>query len=117
EIVVVGSADPIGLARLARGLVELTEVTGARTFTVVVNRMRASLGWSEREVAAMVSGFADIASLHFLPEDRAATDRALVAGRTLTETGDSTLGRGIADVVDGLRPGVGRQRQGLRRRR
>src|SRR3546814_9143783 len=41
-LVVVGAADPVGLARLARGLVELREVTGDRAVHVVVNRMRGS---------------------------------------------------------------------------
>ncbi|NYG60325.1 MinD-like ATPase involved in chromosome partitioning or flagellar assembly [Nocardioides daedukensis] len=117
ELVVVGAADPVGLARLARGLVELREVTGDRAVHVVVNRMRGSLGWSEKDVAAMVSGFADIASLYFLPDDRAAADRALVAGRTLAETGDSPLARALAQVVDALHPTSARARKGLLRGR
>jgi len=55
----------------------------------------------------MVAGFARISGLHFLPEDRATVDRALVAGRTLTEIGDSPLGRAVAAVVDALVPGSG----------
>ena len=47
EIVVVGSADPVGLSRLARGLVELRERTAGAPVRVVVNRMRPTLGWSE----------------------------------------------------------------------
>ena len=39
EVVVVGSAEPTGLARLARTLVELRDVTTAPQ-RVVVNRMR-----------------------------------------------------------------------------
>lgn len=116
-LVVVGSADPVGLARLARGLVELGEVSGDRGVHVVVNRMRSSLGWSEKEVAAMVSGFADLSGLHFLPEDRATADRALVAGQTLAEVGDSALARGIAGLVDALYPGTGKVRRGFRKRR
>lgn len=104
DVVVVGAADPVGLSRLARGLVELREVTGGRAVHVVVNRMRSSLGWSEDEVAHMVQGFAPLLSLGFLPEDRAATDRALAGGRTLQETGDSSLAHGVAAIVDGLRP-------------
>lgn len=107
EVVVVGNADPVGLSRLARGLVDLREVTGGAPVRVVVNRMRPSLGWSEKDVAGMVTGFARIAGLHFLPEDRATVDRALVAGRTLTEIGDSPLGRAVAAVVDALAPGSG----------
>ena len=105
EVVVVGSADPVGLSRLARGLVDLREVTGGAPVRVVVNRMRPSLGWSEKEVAGMVSGFGRLSGLHFLPEDRATTDRALVAGRTLPEVGDSPLARAVASVVDALLPG------------
>ena len=105
EVVVVGSADPVGLSRLARGLVDLREVTGGAPVRVVVNRMRPSLGWSEKEVAGMVSGFGRLSGLHFLPEDRATTDRALVAGRTLPEVGDSPLARSVASVVDALLPG------------
>nr|WP_281380976.1 hypothetical protein [Nocardioides panaciterrulae] len=102
EVVVVGSADPVGLSRLARGLVDLRELTGP--VRVVVNRMRPTLGWSEKELAGMVSGFGRVHDLHFLPEDRAAVDRALVAGRTLLEVGDSPLARAVAAVVDALVP-------------
>ena len=86
EVVVVGNADPVGLSRLARGLVELRESHPTTPTRVVVNRMRPTLGWSERDVAQMVAGFATPVGLHFLPEDRAAVDRALVTGRTLLET-------------------------------
>jgi MinD-like ATPase involved in chromosome partitioning or flagellar assembly len=110
EVVVVGSADPVGLSRLARGLVDLREVLAGAPVRVVVNRMRASLGWSEKDVAGMVEGFARLEGLHFLPDDRPTVDRALVAGRTLAEAGDSPLRRAVADVVDALAPGsVGRR--------
>ncbi len=48
--------------------------------------MRPTLGWTERDVTQMVSDFARPVGLHFLPEDRATVDRALVTGRTLLET-------------------------------
>jgi hypothetical protein len=51
-----------------------------------------------------VAGFARIAGLHFLPEDQATTDRALVAGRTLPEVGDSQLSRAVARLADALAP-------------
>ena len=100
EVVVVGSADPVGLSRLARGLVELRE--RGRDAHVVVNRMRPSLGWSERDIAGMVAGFARPAGLHFLPDDQPTVDRALVAGRTLSELGDSPLARAVGKLADGL---------------
>ena len=106
DVVVVGNADPVGLSRLARALVELRELTGGVPVRVVVNRMRPTLGWSEKDIAGMVEGFTRLAGLHFLPDDRATVDRALVAGRTLAEAGDSPLGRAVAGLVDALAPGT-----------
>jgi MinD-like ATPase involved in chromosome partitioning or flagellar assembly len=117
DVVVVGNADPVGLSRLARALVELRELTGGAPVRVVVNRMRPTLGWSEKDIAGMVEGFSRLAGLHFLPDDRATVDRALVAGRTLPEAGDSPLGRAVAGLVDALAPGtaLGSSRPGPRR--
>lgn len=124
EILVVGSADPVGLARLARGLVELRETVPTATTRAVVNRVRGSLGWGEKEVRAMVEGFVTPASTHFLPDDPVAADRALVAGRPLVETGESALRRALSGVVDAIDGGAvaasgarGRRRGLLRRRR
>lgn len=103
-VVVVGSADPVGLSRLARGLTELREVTEGRPVHVVVNRWRSRLGWAEADVANLVAGFANLAGLHFVPEDRDAADRALLAGRTLAELGDSPLRRAMSGLVDSLFP-------------
>ena len=102
DVVVVGSADPVGLSRLARGLVELAEVTGRTDPHVVVNRMRPTLGWAEADIAGMLRGAARVESISFLPDDRAAVDRALVAGRSLVEIGDSSVGRAVAGVVGSL---------------
>jgi MinD-like ATPase involved in chromosome partitioning or flagellar assembly len=99
EVVVVGSAEPTGLARLARTLVELREATAAPQ-RVVVNRMRDSLGWSRRDITGMVEGYVRPLGVHFLPEDRETTDRALVNGRSVVELGDSALRRGLEEVHD-----------------
>ena len=61
EVVVVGAADPVGLARLARALVDLRDRVGGAPVRVVVNRMRGSIGWSEKEIAGMVEGFSRVA--------------------------------------------------------
>lgn len=102
EIVVVGAADPVGLARLARGLAELRERVPGTPVRVVVNRMRSSLGWSERDVAGMVGGLVRHVGLHFVPDDRVTVDRALVTGQTLRAQGDAPVVRALAAVVDGL---------------
>lgn len=123
ELLVVGSADPVGLSRLARGLVELREVSPAATPRIVVNRVRSSLGWGEHEVRAMVEGFVTPASMHFLPDDQAAADRALMAGRALADLGESSLSSALARVADTLEqdaskvPDAAAGRGWLRRRR
>jgi hypothetical protein len=83
---------------------------------VVVNRMRSGLGWSEREVAGMVEGFARLAGVHFLPDDRAAADRALATGASITDAGDTELARALTGLADALLPtGVPRRRRAERR--
>jgi MinD-like ATPase involved in chromosome partitioning or flagellar assembly len=104
RLVVVGSADPVGLTRLVRGLHELTDLSPDAAPLVVVNRMRTSLGWSERDIVAAVCGIRPGATVRFLPDDRAAVDRALAAGRSLVECGDSPLSRALADVADVVQP-------------
>jgi MinD-like ATPase involved in chromosome partitioning or flagellar assembly len=101
HLVVVGTAEPTGLARLARTLVEIRDATSAPV-TVVVNRMRDSLGWSRRDIVGMVEGYVRPAGVHFLPEDRPTTDRALVAGKSVIELGDSALRRALAEVHDAV---------------
>lgn len=104
DLVVVGSADPVGLTRLVRGLRDLADVRPAGADVVVVNRMRSSLGWSTREVGDLVAQVVPHARLAFLPDDRTAVDRALVSGRTLVETADSPLRRAMAELAAGLLP-------------
>jgi len=102
EVVLVGSADPVGLARLARALTDLHEQVPDPRVRVVVNRMRPTLGWREADVMTMLAGFGAHLDVHFLPDDQAAVDRALVAGRLLVESGDGALTRAIARVLDAM---------------
>ncbi len=101
-IVVVGSAEPAGLTRLARSLVALTEVVPEPPAVVVVNRMRDSLGWRGSDVTAMIEGFAPGVPVRFWPEERAVLDRAMISGRSLAELGEHPLracARDLADLV------------------
>jgi MinD-like ATPase involved in chromosome partitioning or flagellar assembly len=118
EVVVVGAADPVGLARLARGLVELRDVVPGVRPRVVVNRTRPSLGWSDREIRGMVEGFVTPLDVHFVPDDRAAADRALMAGQSLAESGDSPLRVAVAALAASLvgRSAVPRGRRSRRLR-
>lgn len=117
ELLVIGSADPVGLGRLARGLVDLGERLPGAAVRVVVNRMRPGLGWNESDIAGMVTGLVRPVGLHFLPEDRAAVDKALVLGRTLTEAApESPLAKAIAAVVGQMLPDGSADPDPLRRR-
>jgi MinD-like ATPase involved in chromosome partitioning or flagellar assembly len=118
DVVVVGSADPVGLTRLVRGLHDLADVAQVPAPLVVVNRLRGSLGWSERDIVAAVSGIRPGAQVRFLPDDRAGADRALSAGRSLVESGDSPLRRAVAGLAEVLAPRdavAAGSRRGLRR--
>jgi MinD-like ATPase involved in chromosome partitioning or flagellar assembly len=105
DLVVVGTADPVGLSRLARGLSELGETTGGRPVHVVLNRWRSRLGLDEAEVRRLLSGYGDLLALHVVPEDGLAADRALVTGRTFAEGATSPLARSFVPLVDLLFPG------------
>ncbi len=104
EIVVVGSADPVGLTRLVRGLVDLRDLELHTPVRVVVNRMRPTLGWSAPEVVAMVEGYVRPRGVHLVPESRDRLDRAVAAGRSLVELGDSVVRRAFAEVARGCFP-------------
>ncbi|MFL6156612.1 MAG: hypothetical protein ACJ72D_10990, partial [Marmoricola sp.] len=102
EVVVVGQADPVGLARLARGLVELDELCGPVPVRVVVNRMRPSLGWAPGAVADLVATYAPTGRpvpVHLVVDDPAALDRCLVGGLSLVEAGSSAARKGWAEVA------------------
>ena len=103
SVLVVGAADPVGLTRLAHALMELREATGGVEARVVVNRTRPTLGWSEREMAEVVGRLVPVHSLHFLPDDQTASDRALVAGEPVGQR-PSALATALEEVLDAVRP-------------
>jgi len=116
EVLVVGTADPIGLSRLARGLVDLREQRPCAPVRVVVNRMRPTLGWSERDITGMVEGFARLAGVHFLPDDREAADRALTTGTSVVEAGESELAKGLTALTEAVVPPPAPRRRRERRK-
>lgn len=91
HVVVVGKADPVGLSRLVRGLHDLADLRGG-TFrpTVVVNMMRPTLGWKERDIESTLRRLTGLAPATFLPFDQAALDAALMTGRTPRATSPSS---------------------------
>lgn len=84
--VVVGGCDPVSLQRLVRGLQELGTVRAPEPI-VVVNRVRSGPVGSqpERLVADALERFAGVVQVHTIPDDPAAFDAAMLAGRALAE--------------------------------
>lgn len=87
-VVCVSGADSLGLQRTLRALADLRDAVPTTEPRVVVNRFRTSVvpGNAREEITAALRRFGDLEPMTFLPDDPAATDAALAAGRTLAET-------------------------------
>ncbi len=102
-VIVVGAADPVGLSRLVRALGELRDVVPHCSPVVVVNRMRAGLGWSREDIVATLARAVGSSSVVFMPDDQAAVDAAVVHGRTLGEAApNSKLTRALRSLAHDL---------------
>ena len=118
-IIAVGAADPIGLQRLIRGLVELRDGEFQAPVWVVLNRVRDSVvpGNPEIELTAALQRFSGRSPAAFLPYDRVALDVAMANGKTLAEARPkSHLRQRMAELAAAL-AGVAAGRQTRRRRR
>ncbi|HEY5247607.1 MAG TPA: hypothetical protein VIJ15_04025, partial [Dermatophilaceae bacterium] len=120
QVLAVGAGDPIGLQRLVRGLQELGTVASPSP-TVVVNRVRASAVGPrpERRIREVLTRFAGIDDLRFIPDDPATLDDALLTGQLLAESAPGSAVRqsllALASEICGVPgPQVGRRRGGLR---
>jgi MinD-like ATPase involved in chromosome partitioning or flagellar assembly len=101
ELLVVGSADPVGLQRLVRAVQDLAAVPSPVP-RVVVNRVRASAVGSrpERRIDEALGRFAGLQDITYLPWDQASLDGAMFAGRSLAEFAPhSDLRRAIASLT------------------
>ncbi|MEU4603021.1 hypothetical protein AB0F43_08590 [Kribbella sp. NPDC023972] len=92
EVIVVGTADPVGLTRLIRALHELRAVVPSASMRVVVNRIRpGSLGSSPADAIAEALGrYAGVDAAALLPFDQNAVDAAMSHGRSLAESAKSS---------------------------
>lgn len=97
-VLVVGRADPVGLSRLVRAVHDVSDVSEVEP-VVVVNLMRSSLGWSEREVAGTLARLTGVDRVTFVPADTAALDLAVMRGRLPREVAPSS---GFVSAVDDL---------------
>ena len=104
-VVAVGSADPVGLQRLVRGLAELKEALPGVAPRVVVNRLRPSAvpGDAASEIRSALQRYAGVDDVSLIPLDVAGVDAALAAGRSLTEAASTSPARlALADLAAGL---------------
>ena len=121
-VLAVGTADPVGLQRLVRGLGELKEAVPGVEPVVVVNRLRATAvpGDPEAEVRAALSRYAGVEQVRFVPLDVPGVDAAVAAGRTLAEAARASPVRtaltALAAELAGVRPAPPRRRLSLSRR-
>ena len=119
-VLAVGTADPVGLQRLVRGLAELKDAVPGVQPTVVVNRLRATAvpGDAEAEVRGALSRYAGVEHVWCLPHDVAGIDAAVAAGRTLAEAAPSSPARQALQALAASLVGAkapGRRRRLLRR--
>jgi Mrp family chromosome partitioning ATPase len=120
-VLAVGSADPVGLVRLVNGLGELSEAVPGTARRVLVTRLRESL-LGRRGAASVADALhvhAGVEQVWCVPDDRAAYDAALRAGRTLADVAPSsparTVLRGVAaELVRDLGAGETHGAGGLR---
>jgi MinD-like ATPase involved in chromosome partitioning or flagellar assembly len=113
-VVVVGSADPVGMIRLLQALEDLRDLALASTVHVVVNRVRRStVGLNaRRQVADLVSEHAGARPYAFIPYDRDACDSAAAAARPIAEVSPASpartalqdLAARLVDMDAGVRP-------------
>ncbi|HEU4491232.1 MAG TPA: hypothetical protein VFR74_10200 [Jiangellales bacterium] len=118
-VVVVGSADPVGLQRLVRGLGTLREVVPRAETRVVVNRVRRSVVGPEpgRQVRDALERYAGVQRAVLVPEDRSALDEALLTGRTLRESTPSSPALAALSALAAELVGHGEPVRGRRHRR
>ena len=85
-VVALGSADPVGLQRLLRGLPEARTHVGG-DLHVVVNRTRRGhrRGFGQQPVVDLIARHTGLVPALCLPEDREACDLAMASGRSLVE--------------------------------
>lgn len=101
ELLLVGSADPVGLQRMVRAVQAVGQVPSPSP-RPVVNRLRASSIGPDprRRVEESLARFAGLDAVAFLPDDPASTDAALLSGRTLAECApESELRHAVAEVA------------------
>lgn len=93
-LLAVGTADPVGLQRLVRGLQDLAELSSRRPIVVVTRVRGSAVGpGPQRRVREALERYAGVVDAVLIPDDVPALDAALLAGRTLSEAAPSSAAR------------------------
>ena len=101
-VLAVGTADPLGLQRLVRGISDLRDVVPGADVRIVVNRLRSSVVGADPEgqVRRALERYAGVLDPVFVPDDRAGFDAAVLRGQTLAEVAPRSVARqAIAALV------------------
>ncbi|MDO8120011.1 hypothetical protein Q6346_01625 [Isoptericola sp. b490] len=109
-VIAVGAADPIGLQRLVRGLMELDDLDLAAERIVAVSKVRASVAGNRpaEAVRGALARYAGVTDVQLLPWDPGTCDAAVLAGRLPGEVGrGSVLPEALAQLAGALRSRVG----------
>lgn len=123
-VVVVGAGEPVGVRRLVLALGELSDrdlLSADAERIVLVNRVRASAAGPRptQSVTEALARFAGVGAPVLVPDDRPATDRAMLQGRTLTDVAATSPARlalhELACRLTGADPGRRRRRPTRRR--
>ena len=122
-VLAVGTADPVGLSRLVRGLGELRDAVPGVIPVVVVNRLRPSAipGDARKEVRSALARYAGVPEVVFVPLDVSGVDSAVAGGRTLAEAAPASPARQAlaalaADLLGVAPPARSSRRRVLARR-
>jgi MinD-like ATPase involved in chromosome partitioning or flagellar assembly len=104
-VIAIGSADPIGMQRLVRGLTDLRDTEVSAPTWVVLNRVRegAVPGDAAAELTTALERFAGRAPAALLPDDRRSLDAALATGRLVSESNPgSPFRRAVGELAAAL---------------
>ena len=117
-IVAVGSADPVGVQRLIRGVGDLREIVPSADIRIVLNGVRRGpVGPDpEAQLAGALDRYAGLQVAAFVPYDRAGCDAMLSTGRLLAECAPASpiravLGNLAAELTGLARPNGRRLRR------
>lgn len=117
-VLAVGSADPVGVQRLVRGLADLSDAGVKSSPWVVMNRVRKSAvpGDTGAELEQALHRFSAVVPQAKLPYDLESLDLAAVHGRTVAEVApNSPFRRAVVELAAAV-AGVEVPARGRRRR-